>query len=209
MSPLGLRRCRRRFPGPSVSGVFLASCAVSLVSRAVCLASLAGRRSDFVAVAGLHFLRLPFPSPPSLVTVFTALISFSVFVFCDEILLVKLTIAGKDICLRESEVIERLNFLLHEPRNNTHFRVVLLARAGHFAGCVFDGNSVVVHKTFHRYVVRAKAGKKQSSKDASGRTIHSAGASLRRYNELALKKRIYCYWSHCNTAPYYKILYPH
>jgi len=36
--------------------------------------------------------------------------------------------------------------------------------------------------------VRAKAGKKQSAKDASGRTVHSAGASLRRYNELALKK---------------------
>ncbi|CAM8936712.1 unnamed protein product [Rhodiola kirilowii] len=42
----------------------------------------------------------------------------------------------------------------------------------------------------YRYVVRAKAGKKQSSKDASGRTVHSAGASLRRYNELALKKDI-------------------
>ncbi|KAL8153255.1 hypothetical protein V2J09_011015, partial [Rumex salicifolius] len=40
------------------------------------------------------------------------------------------------------------------------------------------------------YVVRAKAGKKQSSKDGSGRSIHSAGASLRRYNELALKKDI-------------------
>lgn len=39
-----------------------------------------------------------------------------------------------------------------------------------------------------RYVVRAKAGKKQSTKDASGRAAHSAGASLRRYNELALKK---------------------
>lgn len=39
-----------------------------------------------------------------------------------------------------------------------------------------------------RYVVRAKAGKKQSSKDASGRAAHSAGASLRRHNELALKK---------------------
>lgn len=37
-------------------------------------------------------------------------------------------------------------------------------------------------------MVRAKAGKKQSSKDASGRAAHSAGASLRRYNELALKK---------------------
>lgn len=39
-----------------------------------------------------------------------------------------------------------------------------------------------------RYVVRAKAGKKQSSKDAGTQGIHSAGASLRRYNEFALKK---------------------
>lgn len=39
-----------------------------------------------------------------------------------------------------------------------------------------------------RYVVRAKAGSKQSTKDAGGRSIHSAGASLRRYNELGLKK---------------------
>ncbi|KAK2650517.1 hypothetical protein Ddye_018006 [Dipteronia dyeriana] len=98
--------------------------------------------------------------------------------------------ADDGLCLRESEVIERLNLLIHEPRDNTRFRVVLLARAGHFAGCIFDGNLVVVHKTFHRYVVRAKAGKKQSTKDASGRTVHSAGASLRRYNELALKKDI-------------------
>ncbi|KAI8027449.1 Ankyrin repeat and zinc finger domain-containing protein 1 [Camellia lanceoleosa] len=93
-------------------------------------------------------------------------------------------------CLREKEVIEKLKFLIHEPRDNTHLRILLLASGGHFAGCVFDGNSVVAHKTFHRYVVRAKAGKKQSSKDATGRAAHSAGASLRRYNELALKKEI-------------------
>ncbi|KDP28735.1 hypothetical protein JCGZ_14506 [Jatropha curcas] len=93
-------------------------------------------------------------------------------------------------CLKESEVVERLKFLSHEPRDKTCLRIVLLASGGHFAGCVFDGNAVVVHKTFHRYVVRAKAGKKQSSKDASGRAAHSAGASLRRYNELALKKDI-------------------
>ncbi|CAM8935452.1 unnamed protein product [Rhodiola kirilowii] len=90
----------------------------------------------------------------------------------------------------EVEVIQNLKRLVNEPRDNTRLRVVLLASGGHFAGCVFDGNSVVAHKTFHRYVVRAKAGKKQSSKDASGRTVHSAGASLRRYNELALKKDI-------------------
>lgn len=40
----------------------------------------------------------------------------------------------------------------------------------------------------YRYVIRAKAGKKQSSKDASGKIAHSAGAALRRHNELALKK---------------------
>lgn len=39
-----------------------------------------------------------------------------------------------------------------------------------------------------RYVIRAGAGKKQSSKDASGKIAHSAGSSIRRYNELALKK---------------------
>lgn len=97
---------------------------------------------------------------------------------------------GGTECLKEKDVVERLKGLVNEPRDNTRFRVVLLASGGHFAGCVFDGNSVVAQKTFHRYVVRAKAGKKQSSKDASGRAAHSAGASLRRYNELALKKEI-------------------
>ncbi|CAK9186501.1 unnamed protein product [Ilex paraguariensis] len=92
--------------------------------------------------------------------------------------------------LTEREVTEKLKYLIHEPRDNTRLRIVLLARGGHFAGCVFDGNSVVAHKTFHRYVVRAKAGKKQSSKDGSGKIAHSAGAALRRYNELALKKDI-------------------
>lgn len=37
-------------------------------------------------------------------------------------------------------------------------------------------------------MVRAKAGKKQSAKDATGKAANSAGASLRRHNELALKK---------------------
>lgn len=54
--------------------------------------------------------------------------------------------------LQETEVIKKLNDLIHEPRDSTHLRVVLLASGGHFAGCVFDGNSVVAHKTFHRFV---------------------------------------------------------
>ncbi|KAL2607074.1 hypothetical protein AAZV13_09G222900 [Glycine max] len=91
----------------------------------------------------------------------------------------------------ENQVVEKLKSLTAEPRDNTYLRIVLLASGGHFAGCVFDGDAVVAHKTFHRYVVRAKAGKKQSSKDASGRAAHSAGASLRRYNEIALKKEVH------------------
>lgn len=49
---------------------------------------------------------------------------------------------------------------------------------------------MVAHKTFHRYVVRAKAGGKQSSKDATGKFARSAGSRLRRYNEVALERDI-------------------
>lgn len=55
-------------------------------------------------------------------------------------------------CVKENDVIEKLKFFIIEPRDNTHLRVVLLASGGHFAGCVFDGSSVVAHKTFHRLV---------------------------------------------------------
>ncbi|XP_026380277.1 ankyrin repeat and zinc finger domain-containing protein 1-like [Papaver somniferum] len=97
---------------------------------------------------------------------------------------------GHTSYLKENELVERLKRLSHEPRDKSQLRIVLLASGGHFAGCVFDGNLVVAHKTFHRYVVRAKAGKQQSAHDGAGKTAHSAGASLRRYNELALKKEI-------------------
>lgn len=56
------------------------------------------------------------------------------------------------IFLTQREVVEKLKYILHEPRDNTCLRIVLLARGGHFAGCVFDGNSLVAHKTFHRLV---------------------------------------------------------
>ena len=44
----------------------------------------------------------------------------------------------------------------------------------------------MVHKTFHRYVVRAKRGTAQGSRDSQGNAPKSAGATLRRYNEAAL-----------------------
>ncbi|XP_066343671.1 LOW QUALITY PROTEIN: uncharacterized protein [Miscanthus floridulus] len=93
-------------------------------------------------------------------------------------------------CVPEEEMINRVKRLTCEPRDVSHLRIVILTSGGHFAGCVFDGNSIVAHKTFHRYVVRAKAGKRQSGKDATGKVAHSAGSSLRRYNEAALKKEV-------------------
>lgn len=44
------------------------------------------------------------------------------------------------------------------------------------------------HSGHCRYVVRAKAGGRQTTHDATGRAPKSAGASLRRYNEQALQE---------------------
>ncbi|XP_056285572.1 ankyrin repeat and zinc finger domain-containing protein 1 isoform X2 [Pseudoliparis swirei] len=70
--------------------------------------------------------------------------------------------------------------------------VVLMTGGGHFAGAVFRGKEVLLHKTFHRYTVRAKRGTAQGLKDSQNRshTPKSAGATLRRHNEAALVKEI-------------------
>ncbi|KAL1953833.1 hypothetical protein VTO42DRAFT_2128 [Malbranchea cinnamomea] len=49
---------------------------------------------------------------------------------------------------------------------------------------------VLAHKTFHRYTTRRKQGGAQSANDASKGPAHSAGSSLRRYNEAALENEI-------------------
>lgn len=88
---------------------------------------------------------------------------------------------------------------------------VILLRGGHFAAAIYDlvrpegagaaakGYSAaaadaclkeVAHKSFHKYVVRAKAGGKQSAKDATGKFAKSAGSRLRRHNEAALLRDV-------------------
>ncbi|KAL4784616.1 hypothetical protein BJX76DRAFT_214170 [Aspergillus varians] len=49
---------------------------------------------------------------------------------------------------------------------------------------------VIAHKSFHRYTTRRKQGGSQSANDASKGAAHSAGSSLRRYNEAELEKEI-------------------
>ncbi|CAM1502215.1 Fc.00g041990.m01.CDS01 [Cosmosporella sp. VM-42] len=46
--------------------------------------------------------------------------------------------------------------------------------------------TVLAHKTFHRYTTRRKQGGSQSANDNAKGTAHSAGSSIRRYNEQAL-----------------------
>lgn len=92
---------------------------------------------------------------------------------------------------------ESANEAFNNARTARSFRwAVLLGRGGHFAGAVYDvtgclGDASVgeacVHKALHRYVVRAQAGGRQSSKDAN-KSIQSAGSSLRRHNEAALER---------------------
>lgn len=69
--------------------------------------------------------------------------------------------------------------------------VFLMLRGGHFAGAVFRNGQPIVHKCFHRYVIRAKRGTIQSSRDKTGNKPKSAGAQIRRHNEAMLHQDIH------------------
>ncbi|GEQ71973.1 hypothetical protein JCM33374_g5659 [Metschnikowia sp. JCM 33374] len=89
--------------------------------------------------------------------------------------------------------------------------VLLMIGGGHFAGAVIShqrantkGNAknhkeslqaqkvtVLESKTFHRYTTRRKQGGSQSASDNARGKANSAGSSIRRYNEQALKKDVH------------------
>lgn len=50
--------------------------------------------------------------------------------------------------------------------------------------------TVLAHKTFHRYTTRRKQGGSQAANDSAKGAAHSAGSSLRRYNEQALTDEV-------------------
>jgi hypothetical protein len=98
--------------------------------------------------------------------------------------------------------LEKLNNLKHLRTEGGKWAVLLLS-GGHFAGGIYDiiparvSNPkdtekfpLIASKSFHRYVVRAKAGGKQSSKDATGKFAKSAGSQIRRHNEALLIKEV-------------------
>lgn len=82
---------------------------------------------------------------------------------------------------------------------------LMMLGGGHFAGIIaslvpkIQKNhqsqeertvDILASKTFHRYTTRRKQGGAQSANDNSKGNAHSAGSSLRRYNEAALQKEI-------------------
>ncbi|UJR23173.1 hypothetical protein I4U23_026193 [Adineta vaga] len=68
---------------------------------------------------------------------------------------------------------------------------VVMAAGGHFAIALFERDKIIQHKTFHKYIIRAKQGSAQSAHDQkTGGKARSAGANLRRQNMLHLKQKI-------------------
>ncbi|VDM99224.1 unnamed protein product [Thelazia callipaeda] len=86
--------------------------------------------------------------------------------------------------LKESEMVSA--DLFSRPLNCA----ILMLSGGHFCGGIFRNNQLIIQKSFHRYVVRAKQGTTQSLSDNRGRAAKSAGALMRKYNEKALKNEI-------------------
>lgn len=101
-----------------------------------------------------------------------------------------------------------------QPGNtDPHFFLCMIG-GGHFAamivslvpelrkgpGGIEERHAVVrAHKTFHRYTTRRKQGGSQSSNDNAKGNAHSAGSSIRRYNEMALEadvRNVLCEWKH-------------
>ncbi|EEP79366.1 conserved hypothetical protein [Uncinocarpus reesii 1704] len=95
--------------------------------------------------------------------------------------------------------------LNNAPRNQAQKYFLCMIGGGHFAAMIVSAASeinknasgleerkptVIAHRSFHRYTTRRKQGGSQSANDAAKGAAHSAGSSLRRYNEAALEKEI-------------------
>lgn len=75
-----------------------------------------------------------------------------------------------------------------------HFAAMVVSLAPrlskHQTGPLNREATVLAHKTFHRYTTRQKQGGSQSAHDNAKGNAHSAGSSIRRYNEQALTDEV-------------------
>ena len=66
---------------------------------------------------------------------------------------------------------------------------IMMYQGGDFSFAIYKNNKEILHKSEHKYVVRKKAGGKQSNKDKT-KTIKSIGSQIRRANETVLMDKI-------------------
>ncbi|OBA18998.1 hypothetical protein METBIDRAFT_33625 [Metschnikowia bicuspidata var. bicuspidata NRRL YB-4993] len=112
--------------------------------------------------------------------------------------------------LSNGDIVEKLKSY-NSAKSKQGISVLLMIGGGHFAGAVIShklantkGNiknhkeslqaqrvTVLELKTFHRYTTRRKQGGSQSASDNARGKANSAGSSIRRYNEQALKKDVH------------------
>jgi len=71
-----------------------------------------------------------------------------------------------------------------------HFAAMMLSLAPKLGQGGGREPVVLAHKTFHRYTTRRKQGGSQSANDNAKGAAHSAGASIRRHNEMALTAEV-------------------
>ncbi|SCU83531.1 LAFA_0D04126g1_1 [Lachancea sp. 'fantastica'] len=109
------------------------------------------------------------------------------------------------------ETIKNWNQSIQEKKDDElPYSALFMVGGGHFAGAIVSHKRLNIkgsmtknnetlqeravqfleHKTFHRYTTRRKQGGSQSAMDNSKGKANSAGSSLRRYNEVALRMDI-------------------
>uniref|UniRef100_A0A0V0JBY6 Protein vms-1 n=1 Tax=Schistocephalus solidus TaxID=70667 RepID=A0A0V0JBY6_SCHSO len=121
---------------------------------------------------------------------------------------------------RESEIIGIFRCLLYTKLNmpntvdellqrvsnlrQSRYWAILLYSGGKFSAGIFDEDKELIHKTFHRYTVRAKQGGSQASRDSASGGMggqKSAGSNLRRHGEQAIRSQI-AHLLHVKWRPY-------
>lgn len=101
----------------------------------------------------------------------------------------KVALLTADECSRRANVAWETIDLQQRLLEASHsWWALFLIRSGRVAAGIFDNASgrLMLSKTFKRYTTRRGQGGAQAAKDASHRGIHSAGATIRRRNELHL-----------------------
>merc|ERR1712130_825606 len=103
-------------------------------------------------------------------------------------------VASRAEMLNEFDILSRLLRTRQEfvdKVDGDRYDAVLLFAAGAFAGCIFVNGEPTVHRVIKKYVVRAKRGTAQSTRDNKNATKPSSmGAQLRRQNEKDLCEKI-------------------